>query len=181
MTWLVENIDLCMAITSICSVILSVIAIIISIIVYMSQNRFNKDSAKPYCNILFYALSDEICVNIENCGIGVMLVNEIIYSLNGIHYETISEIISERKLKTCQEIDICGSGIAPSRENTIFKASFSKQKHLLEVIKLLSDLIIIVHYEDVYERKYTQVLNLKSEYDTYMKALNRRKLEVFNK
>lgn len=179
MQWLINNSDLCMVLTSFCSVLLSIVAIVISIIVCVSQNKFNSNSVKPYCNILFYALKDELYINIQNSGIGVMIINNIIFSLNGVHYETISEIISKEKVKTCQEINICGTGIAPSGENTIFKLSFAKQKDLLKVHKKLADLKIMVHYEDIYERKYSQTLNLKDEYEIYLKALHGRKMEVF--
>lgn len=179
MKFLIENLDFFTAIYSISSVILAFVAIIISIIVYLSQNKFNRNSVKPYCNILFFAIKDELFINVQNAGVGVMIVTDIIYFFNSKRYSTISEIIKNKKLKTCQEIKIINIGISPGSEQNIFKITFDKQEDLINVYKEIKDLQITICFKDIYNKEYTKNMNFNEEYEVYMGALNNRKMDVF--
>ncbi len=179
MNFLIENVDFFTVIYSISSVILSFFAIIISIIVYVSQNKFNKNSVRPYCNILLFCIKNELYTNVQNVGVGVMIVTDVIYIFDEKNYSTISEIIKNKKLKTCQEININEIGISPGSEQNIFKVSFIEQKDLLDVFQEIQNLQIIISFKDIYNKKYVKKMNFAEEYEVYMKALNNRKMEVF--
>ena len=157
---LIQNVDFFTAIYSISSVILSFFAIIISIIVYVSQNKFNKNSVKPYCNILFFCIKDELYINVQNVGVGVMLVTDVIYFFDGEKYSTISETIKNKKLKTCQENSIIEIGISPGSEQNIFKATFSEQRDLIDVVQEIQNLQITINFKDIYNKKYIKKKNL---------------------
>lgn len=108
-----------------------------------------------------------------------MIVTDVIYFFGGEKYSTISEIIKNRKLKTCQEINIIEIGISPGSEQNIFKATFIKQKDLIDVVQEIQNLQITISFKDIYNKKYVVKKNFTEEYEVYMKALNNRKMEVF--
>lgn len=96
-SWLVNNPELCNAITSIATVVISVIAILISIATYQMQNKFNKNSVKPLFRFEFEDLPNRIAVKIRNYGLGVGIIKDAIFTSanTGGAWETLLEAIEE--------------------------------------------------------------------------------------
>ncbi|NBH24211.1 hypothetical protein D3Z60_00025 [Lachnospiraceae bacterium] len=72
-----NNSDLCIIITSIGTVIISTLAFLVSIYVAISQNRFNKNSVRPICDISCIDYTNHIRIELINNGLGVMIIEKV--------------------------------------------------------------------------------------------------------
>ena len=75
--WLINNVDLCMAITSICSMIIAMMALILSLYSSYSQIKFSKKSVIPICNIVVGDYEECLFVKIMNVGLGTMIIDTV--------------------------------------------------------------------------------------------------------
>lgn len=146
--------DFAMVITSICSVFLSIIAIFISVYTVMSQNTFNRNSVKPFCDIKMEIEEKKLKIQLWNCGLGVMVIDKIEYYMENKPIQ-ISEIFNKTSstCKTYAEWEYDDSSLAAGDSVPLLVASFSKQTDVDKGIDKLEKVHIRVDFHDIYEIK----------------------------
>lgn len=161
--WLVDNSDLCMAITSICSIIIAVFALLLSFFSLCSQINFNKKSVKPVCYIEVGDYEDDLYVLITNVGLGIMFINTI----NCVDHNTgrKDNILINLLPDVDQDWeDFSGlldkSPLAVGDEIYLMKISPKNDWIRNYLRNSLKNICIYVEYSDLYDKNYTYSCDL---------------------
>lgn len=135
--YIVDNKDFLTIIISCCSLITSLAAIALSITSTILQNKFNRNSVQPFCDIFFETYMN--CSNIEICnnGLGVMIIEEI-YFYDNVEKQKkkLADIFKNISFKTYCERTFNQSSIMAGGKEKIFEASL---KIYMNWIKQLKD------------------------------------------
>ena len=85
------------SITAIFTVVISIISLVFSITFAKKQEKFNRNSIMPVCNIIFNDYKNKIAVKIRNVGPGVATINSFNCSSDdsGINYSSLIEVFGQ--------------------------------------------------------------------------------------
>lgn len=164
-----QNNDFLMVIISTCSILMSGIAIFISIYTTITQNKFNRNSVKPFADIKTIILETKLTMELYNCGLGVMLIENIEYHNNREGFLKISDIFSF-PCKTYAEWEYDDSSLAAGDKVKLLEVSFDKQTDMDKAVCALDDLVVVVNFYDMYNVKWNREFRLKKTCQVYSNA-----------
>lgn len=171
--FLIDNNDLCMAITSIGTVIISVLAFLVSIYVAISQNHFNKNSIKPICNISCIDYTNHIRVELINNGLGVMIIKKLQIKEAADRSETSIIGFLPKNIQLSHYIrETSGRSLVQGGKIVLLDLKSESSVDIERLRNILSQLTVIVHFTDIYNKKFIQKRNLHEIYSTAYKKTN---------
>ena len=158
-----NNKDIIVVITALLAVIISFISIVLAVITAWQQRRHNFKSVMPLAVINLSDYLDMISVEVQNNGIGPLIIKEVfVFNRDdGEHRDSVLAWLSD--LKTDYTFDtfsihLKDRVIAPNHAVVLLKLSgdiddsdFIEARN--EVRSALSKLVLIIKYEDIYGRK----------------------------
>ena len=155
-----ENI---IALTALCAVFISFISISLTAITIWLQRRHNFKSVMPIADIHLPDYENRISVEVENTGIGPLIINEVIVfnKDNGEKKNSVIEWLPDLPLDYSWDtftLYFQGRVISPNQKIVFVKLSGDLEDHTFIysrnlVRSALSKLILIIKYSDIYGRK----------------------------
>ena len=155
-----ENI---IAVTALCAVFISFISISLTAITLWLQRRHNFKSVIPIADIHLADYENRISVEVENTGIGPLIIDEVfVFNIDkGETKNSVIEWMPDLPLDYSWDtftLHFRGRVIAPNQKIVFVKLSGDLEDHAYIysrnlVRAALSKLILKIKYSDIYERK----------------------------
>ena len=175
-TLIVENKDLLTIIIAFCSLLTSLLAIVLSVASVFLQQKFNKNSIQPFCDVQFETRINQSTLKISNNGLGVMIINKIYYNNTFENKnQELTDIFSDVAFKTFCEWNYDGSSITANGEKNLYEATFNNVAELDKAIELLKSIEVCIEYSDFYGKKTLKKFPLKQTCDIYIRARKQRR------
>ncbi len=162
-----NNSDLCITITSIGTVIISTLAFLVSIYVAISQNRFNKNSVRPICDISCIDYTNHIRIELINNGLGIMIIKKV--QFKDIDDRTENSIINflPENIRLSHYIrETSGRTLIQGGKIVLLDLKSDNYVNIEELRNILSKLTVIVQFTNVYNKKFVKKRNLHEIYAT---------------
>lgn len=176
-TFIVENKDFITVIIAFCSLLTSLLAIVLSVTSVFLQNKYNKNSIQPFCDVQLEIMEKQLTLKISNNGLGVMIINKIYYHniLQNKKTKKLTRILTDVSFKTYCEWNYDGSGITANGVRSLSVATFDNIAELDKTIKLLKSIEVCVLYSDFYGKETKKRFPLKRICDIYIQARNQKR------
>lgn len=171
--FLKNNSDLCLAITSLGTVIISTLAFFVSIYVAISQNRFNKNSVRPICDISCVDYEDHIRVELINNGLGVMIIKNVQFKdVNDKIKTSIIDFLPGNIRLSHYIRETAGRTLIQGGKIVLLDLKSNNYADIEKLRNILSELTVIAHFTDVYNKKFSKERNLHEIYATSCRRQN---------
>lgn len=168
-----DNNDLCMAITSIGTAIISILAFLVSIYVAISQNRFNKNSVKPICNISYIDYANHIRIELVNNGLGVMTIKKVqIKDVTNRVEKSIVDFLPSNIHLSHYMRETAGRSLIQGGKVVLLDLKSDNSIDIERLRNILSKLTVIVYFTDIYNKKFIQKRDLQEIYSTMCRRIN---------
>jgi len=141
------------------AVLVSVISIISTIVFSLLQQRYNKNSIRPICEIKFNDYEDKIGVYLANYGTGPLTIREILCTKGNIHSPVLVELMPEiHQVWTTFTEDVKNWSIPAGGKIALIELCPQTDVDKINVRSALMQIKIVVTYTDIYGKS-----NFKAE------------------
>ena len=174
---MIENIKLVIdALETAASVVLAITAII-ALRIAVKQNKINKKSHRPYCDIYCIDCNKDITIKIKNNGMGVMTITKLCIGENGTNIEkdNLYSCIPCGVPLTYYSVDIIERSIAPKEGLVLLQKKENGHENYMEeqekLRKELAKYTIRLDYKDMYGKEYFKEKDLSKIYGRLGRAV----------
>ncbi len=137
------------------TLIVAVLALGVSAFSIYSTIHHAKKSILPICKIDISNYEDKIGLSILNCGIGPMIIDNVVFEKNNTRYKSIFEIINDIGTFNDFVTEFEGRAIRPEDSLAIFliEDGFLTDTIKSSIRSKLKDVTVMVDYHDIYNKK----------------------------
>lgn len=147
------------------STIISLVALVLTCYQLYLQRVHNEKSLKPLGQIELGDTKKKLYVYIQNNGIGPLIIDNLIFTKNGSHYNSISDCLSlDPKSFLHTFIDnILKKVIQPNSQLAVFEKNIENlpNEEIDQVRRQLAPITVKVNYRDIYDNKFSFEKNLQ--------------------
>lgn len=152
-------------ITSICAIIISIISLLTSIIFSIIQMSHDKKSVRPIANLVCRNYADEIAIRLENVGIGPLIVSDLMFKSNDKEDTDIISLIPNIDQGYATYIKgLKGNAVGAGETKILIQVNPRCPDSAEKVRGALKNIIIVLEYQDIYGKKFTEECNLNDVY-----------------